>query len=172
MAGLLLAVLLAVPAEPPLPAVLTLPEALRIFRERSFDLLLADAQLTAARGDQAAAGAVPNPALSGSVGRSFGYDAASCPGCSALAFGAGLSDQAALSDVLSGKRGLRVDAAGAALSATKLSRDDADRTLRVVLEQAVVDAALQRAQLELAGELLEFARRTEQLNQARLHAGA
>ena len=70
------------------------------------------------------------------MGHSFGYDAASCPGCSALAFGAGLSDQAALSDVLSGKRGLRVDAASAALSAAKLSRDDADRTLRVVLEQA------------------------------------
>jgi outer membrane protein, heavy metal efflux system len=172
VAVLLFALLLAAPAEPTIPPVLTLPEALRLFREHSFDLLLADAQVDVARGDERAARAVANPALSGSVGRSFGYDAASCPGCSALAFAAGLSDQAALSDVLSGKRGLRVDAASAALSAAKLSRDDADRTLRIVLEQAVVDAALQRAQLDLAGELLEFARRTEQLNQARLHAGA
>ncbi len=172
MASLVLALLLAAPAEPALPAVLTLPEALRLFRERSFDLLLADAQVAAARGDQAAAGAIPNPALSGSVGRSFGYDAASCPGCSALALGAGLSDQGALSDVLSGKRGLRTDAARAAVEAARLSRDDAERTLRLALQQAVVDAALQRAQLDLARELLEFARQTEQLDQTRLRAGA
>ncbi|HKC58598.1 MAG TPA: TolC family protein, partial [Myxococcales bacterium] len=172
MAGPLLALLLAIPAEPPLPAVLTLPEALRIFHERSFDLLLADAQVAASRGDQAAAGAVPNPALNGSLGRSFGYDSTTCPGCSALAVSAGLSDQAALSDVLSGKRGLRVDAARAAVEAARLSRDDAERTLRLALQQAVVDAALQRAQLDLAGELRDFARQTEQLDQTRYRVGA
>src|SRR6266853_2064978 len=121
MARLALAFLLAAAAEPGLPPVLTLPEALRLFRERSFDLLLADAQVAAARGDQAAAGAVPNPALSGSVGRSFGYDATACPGCSALSLGAGISDQAAVSELLSGKRGLRVDAARAAAEAARLS---------------------------------------------------
>ncbi len=167
MARLALALLLAAAAEPGLPAVLTLPEALRLFRERSFDLLLADAQVAAARGDQAAAGAVPNPALSGSVGRSF-----DCSGCSALALGLGLSDQAALSEVLSGKRGLRVDAARAALEAAHLSRDDAERTLRLALQQAMIDAALQRAQVDLARELLEFARQTEQLDQTRFRAGA
>ena len=172
MAVLLLAILLAAPAEPPLPAVLTLPEAVRIFRERSFDLLLADAQVAVARGEEATAGAVPNPALSGSLGRSFGYDPVTCPGCSALAVGAGLSDQAALSDVLSGKRGLRVDAARAAAAAARLSRDDAERALRLAMQQAVVDAALQRAQLDLARELFDFAQKTEQLDQARLRAGA
>jgi len=131
MAVFLFALLLAVPAEPPLPAVLTLPDALRLFRERSFDLLLADAQVAAARGDQAVAGAVPNPAVSGSVGRSF-----DCAGCSSHAIGIGLSDQGALSDLLSGKHGLRVDAARAALEAVRLSRDDAERTLRLALEQA------------------------------------
>src|SRR2546425_203248 len=167
MARLALALLLAAAAELGLPAVLTLPEALRLFRERSFDLLLADAQVAAARGDQAAAGAVPNPALSGSVGRSF-----DCSGCSALALGLGLSGQAALSEVLSGKRGLRVDAARAALQAAHLSRDDAERTLRLALQQAMIDAALQRAQVDLARELLEFARQTEQLDQTRFRAGA
>src|SRR5712692_4344022 len=163
----LAAVLLASAPEPPLPAVLTLPDALRLFRERSLDLLLADAQVAAARGDQAAAGAVPNPALSGSIGRSF-----DCSGCSALALGLGLSDQAALSEVLSGKRGLRVDAARAALEAAHFSRDDAERTLRLALQQAMIDAALQRAQVDLARELLEFARQTEQLDQTRFRAGA
>jgi len=167
MARLALAFLLAAAAEPGLPPVLTLPEALRLFRERSFELLLADAQVAAARGDQAAAGAVPNPALSGSVGRSF-----DCSGCSALALGLGLSDQAALSEMLSGKRGLRVDAARAALEAAHLSRDDAERTLRLALQQAMIDAALQRAQVDLARELLEFARQTEQLDQTRFRAGA
>jgi outer membrane protein, heavy metal efflux system len=169
---LVFAVLLAAAPEPPLPAVLTLPEALRMFRERSFDLLLADAQVAAARGDQAAAAAVPNPALSGSLGRSFAYDATACPGCSALAVGAGISDQAALSEVLSGKRSLRVDAARAAAEAARLSRDDAERTLRLALQQAVVDAALQRAQVDLGRELLDFARQTEQLDQTRYRAGA
>ena len=167
MASLLLALLLAVPADAPLPAVLTLPDALRLFRERSFDLLLADAQLAAARGDRAAAGAIANPSLSGSLGRSF-----DCSGCSAPALALGLSDQAALSDVLSGKRGLRIDAARAALEAAHLSRDDAERTLRLALQQAMVDAALQRAQLDLARELLDFGRQTEQLDQTRFRAGA
>src|SRR6266852_4269525 len=167
MARLALALLLAAAAEPGLPPVLTLPEALRLFRERCLDLLLADAQVAAARGDQAAAGAVPNPALSGSIGRSF-----DCSGCSALALGLGLSDQAALSEMLSGKRGLRVDAARAALEAAHLSRDDAERTLRLALQQAMIDAALQRAQVDLARELLEFARQTEQLDQTRFRAGA
>ena len=167
MSALAIAVLLAAAPEPSLPAVLTLPDALRLFRERSFDLLLADAQLAAARGDRAVAGAIPNPAVSGSLGRSF-----DCSGCSATALGLGLSDQAALSDILSGKRGLRIDAARAALEAAHLTREDAGRTLRLVLQQAMVDAALQRAQLDLARELLDFARQTEQLDQTRYRAGA
>jgi cobalt-zinc-cadmium efflux system outer membrane protein len=172
VAALIFALVLAAPREPALPPVLTLPDALRLFHERSFDLLLAEAQLDMARGDERAARAVANPAASGSVGKSFGYDASACSGCSALAFAVGLSDQAALSDAVSGKRGLRVDAARAALQAAKLSRDDAERTLRLALQQAMIDAALQRAQLDLARELLEFARRTEEVNRTRLRAGA
>ena len=172
MGPFLIATLLAAAAEAALPAVLTLPEALRLFHERSFDLLLAETQVASARGDEVAAGAIPNPALSGSVGRSFGYDATECPGCSALAIGVGLSDQAAISDVLSGKRSLRVTTARAATEAARLSRDDAERTLRLALQQAVVDAALQRALLDLSAELLEFARETERLDTARLEAGA
>jgi cobalt-zinc-cadmium efflux system outer membrane protein len=163
----LLALLLAVPAEPPLPPVLTLPDALRLFRERSLDLLLADAQVAAARSDEAAARGLRNPALSGSIGRSF-----DCSGCSALAWGLGVSDQAAVSEVLSGKRGLRIDVTRAALEAAHLSREDAERTLRLALQQAMVDAALQRAQADLTRELLEFARETEQLDQTRFRAGA
>jgi hypothetical protein len=57
--------------EPPaLPSPLSLPEALRIFRERGFDLLLADQQVQSAQGDLQTAGAIPNPQLSGSLGES------------------------------------------------------------------------------------------------------
>ncbi|HWE22617.1 MAG TPA: hypothetical protein VG496_01640, partial [Myxococcales bacterium] len=64
MFALALTMLLAATPEPALPPVLTLAEALRLFHERSFDLVIADAQLAAARGDERAARAIANPALS------------------------------------------------------------------------------------------------------------
>ena len=66
--------------------VLTLDEAVRVFRERGFDLLLADAQVAGAQADEAAAGQLANPQLGLSAGHSFGYTAA-CDGCSPNAFG-------------------------------------------------------------------------------------
>ncbi|HEY6912634.1 MAG TPA: TolC family protein [Myxococcales bacterium] len=158
--------------EPGLPAVLTLESALRLLHQRSLDLLLSEAQVSAAQGDDRAAHAVANPAVSGSVGKSFNYDPSACAGCSATSVGLGISDQAALFDALSGKRGLRIEVARAALAAARLSREDAERTVRLALEQALVDAALQRAQLDFAGELLAFAQRTQALDEKRLHAGA
>ena len=100
-------------------------DAVRIFRERGFDLLIAEAQIAAAEGDATAAGAFANPQLSASAGRSFDYDPRACPGCSATAWSIGLTDPSALSDLISGKRGLRVEVARAALAAAKRSRDDA-----------------------------------------------
>jgi outer membrane protein, heavy metal efflux system len=158
--------------DPAFPAVLTLEIALRMLHEHSLDLLLSEAQVLAAQGDERAAHAVANPAVSGSVGKSFNYDASACAGCSATSLGLGISDQAALSDLLSGKRGLRIDVARAALAAARLSRDDAERTVRLALEQALVDAALQRSQLDFTRELLAFAQHTQALDEKRLHAGA
>jgi len=147
-------------------------EALRIFRERGFDLLIAEAQVASAQGDATAAGAVPNPQISGSLGRSFGYDASACAGCSATAWSVGLSDPGALSDLLSGKRGLRQDAARAALAAARLSRADALRTLSLQVRQAMLDAALLQAQLDLARELAASTERTRALDERRMQAGA
>jgi cobalt-zinc-cadmium efflux system outer membrane protein len=156
----------------PFPEVLTLEGAIQLLRERSPDLVVADAQVAGARGDRRAAAAIPNPSFSASVGRSFGYDASVCPGCSALSVGIGLADQAAISDSVSGKRGLRVDAATAAVDAAVLSRQDTFRSARLALEQALVDAALQRAQLDFSRETLDFAERTAGLNAKRYQAGA
>jgi len=154
------------------PRVLTMDEALRLFRENGFDLLLAAAQVAAAEADAQAAAAVANPQLSGSAGRSFGYDAAACPGCSATAWSIGITDPSALSDLLTGKRGLRIDVARAAVQAAQRSRDEALRFLSLQLRQAMLDGALQQAQLDLAHEVADVAERTWSLDQQRLHAGA
>ena len=147
-------------------------EALRLFRERGFDLLLADAQVMAAQADERAAGAVANPQLSASAGRSFDYDASACPGCSATAWSVGLADPGALSDLITGKRGLRLDAARAALEAARGSREDALRTLSLQLRQAVLDAALQAAQRDFARELSDSSEQTFALVRKRFDAGA
>jgi hypothetical protein len=70
--------LLAALALAAMPSLLTMDEALRLFRERGFDLLIAEAQAAAAEGDVTSAGAVPNPQVSGSVGHSFNYDPGAC----------------------------------------------------------------------------------------------
>jgi cobalt-zinc-cadmium efflux system outer membrane protein len=159
-------------AVPVLPPVLTLDGAVQLLRERSPDLLLADAQVAAARADRTAAGAVANPSFSATVGKTFSYDGSACAGCSSIPVGLGIADQAAISDWVSGKRGLRVDAARAGVDAAAAARGDAFRLARLALEQAVVDAALQRAQLDFARDTLDFAQRTADLDARRYQAGA
>src|SRR5207302_1729441 len=131
-------------------------DALHIFRERGFDLLIAEAQIAAAGGDATAAGAFANPLLSASAGRSFDYDPRACPGCSATAWSIGLTDPSALSDLISGKRGLRIEVARAALAAAKRSRDDALRTLSLQVRQAVLDPAFFDRALPEAGPALDL----------------
>src|SRR2546426_8281039 len=77
-----------------------------------------------------------------------------------------------ISDLISGKRGLRVEVARAALAAAKRSRDDALRTLSLTVRQAVLDGALQQSQLALARELAESTERTRALDERRLRSGA
>ena len=155
-----------------LPPVITIDDALRIFREQGFELLIADAQVAAAAGDATAATAIANPQLGATVGRSFDYDARACPGCSATAWSVALTDPSALSDLITGKRGLRADVARAAVAAARRSRDDALRTLSLQVRQAVLDTALQQAQVGLARELAESTERTRALDQRRLESGA
>ena len=54
-----------------IPAQLHLSDALRLFRERGLDLILAEATVEGVRGDSLLASAAPNPAFSAGVGRSF-----------------------------------------------------------------------------------------------------
>jgi len=83
-----------------LPAVLRLDDALRLLRERGIDILIAEAAISAAEGDVRIAGAVMNPALSLSYGRSFTYghcsdvqgNLSSCGNLPEPQYGVGLSD--------------------------------------------------------------------------------
>ncbi len=124
-----------------------------------------------AQADERTARAVANPQLNLSAGHALGYDA-QCPGCSPNAWTAGLTDPQAISDLIFGKRGLRIEVARAAFEAAQRSRDDALRTLSLQVRQAVLDAGLQQRQRDFARELRESSDHTRALNEKRMQAGA
>jgi len=174
IAFLIPAVSLAGDADEPatLPAHLGMADALRLFRERGFDLIVADATVDSVRGDAQMAGAIPNPAISAGVGRSFGFNSATCVGCSALAWDVGVSDQSALFDTLSGKRRLRSRTAELALSVARQNRADTQRTLESMLRQKYLEAVYARDALDLAHESQGRLGHVLELNQARYQHGA
>ncbi|HZZ84313.1 MAG TPA: TolC family protein [Anaeromyxobacteraceae bacterium] len=170
--GLLLAPALsrAAEAEPvQLPAVLHLSEALELFRTRGLDLLLADAAVLSAEGDVAAAGAIPNPALSASAGKSLGCQS---DACRQLAFSVGVSDQSAIEDSLSGKRGLRLRVARVGREIARLSRADAERTVGFQVKSAFVQVLLAQRALAFARETAAASAHMLELQQVREQAGA
>jgi cobalt-zinc-cadmium efflux system outer membrane protein len=161
-----------VPEPPRLPAMLTLDEALRIFRERGLDLLIADATVYGAEGDVKVAGAIPNLGLAYSYSHAFNYNPmVVCPPssggeCSPDTHTLTASDNAALEDSLSGKRYLRLKAARAALAAARLSRADAQRTLEFQVKQMYIQAVLARDALDFALEVQKS--NTQTLDKVRL----
>lgn len=154
------------------PRPLTLPEALQVFRSRSFDLLIADAATDSARADEIVAGTIANPSFLLSRGSSSGYDPSQCLGCSNRSIGMGVTDQAALSDTLSGKRRLRQAVAHAAVEASRQGRADAQRTLEFTLKEQVLQAELARQALTHARESQRLTASTLDLVNKRYHAGA
>ena len=158
------------PADPPtLPARLTLDDALRILRERGLDLLIADAAVASAEGDVTAAGAIQNPNVSGGLYRSFFsghlYE-------SHLGWFVGVGDSNAIEDVLSGKRGLRQEVAHQALSAARLSRADAQRTLELAVAQLYTQVAAAEAAVTFSREVQKSTVQSDDLTKVRFHAGA
>jgi cobalt-zinc-cadmium efflux system outer membrane protein len=155
---------------PELPSPLRLRDAIEIFRERGFDLLIAEATVRSAEGDLAIAGAIPNPGISLGFGKNF--NCSSSQDCSVFSYGIGVSDQAAISTLVIGKIGLRREFAEAALEAARRSRLDARRTLEFLLKQAFVQALLAHAQLKNAIETRASNARTRELNERRFALGA
>lgn len=161
-----------VPLPPELPTTLTLDDTLRIFRARGLDLLIADAQVNAAEGDVHAARAVPNPNVSAGAGPVFNYSAKEttdrpCPGCQQYAVQWGISDNGAIFDSLSGKRGLRIDASRAALKSARLTRTDAERQLIAQVKQAFIGVALAKQALEFSQEVQKSLTQTLDLSKLR-----
>jgi len=164
---------------PVLPPVVSLDDALRIFHGHGLDLLLAEATVEGAEGDLRAAGAIPNPVLGLSGNHTFTYQpgtAADCAAggatCSVNGFGIDLGDQAALSDSLSGKRGLRMRVARAALAASRQGRLDAVRTLEFQVKQQYIQATLAQDQLDFALEVARGSTRIFDLTHIRYQKGA
>jgi len=168
------------PPSPTLPARLDLDGALQLLRGQGLDVLAAEAAIQAAEGELRVAGAIANPTLSGTYGRSYPRgrcvnDAGSPVSCEPLsdpALGIGLSDNAALFDALTGKRGLRQDVAKAALAAARLQRDDALRTLETQVKQAFEQVLLTRDTLAFDEEVAAAQARTAALSRARFENGA
>lgn len=151
---------------------LTLGDALVRFRAHGFDLIIADATVANAAGDLAIAKSTANPTLSVSRGRSFHYDPSLCQGCSSTSISVSITDQAALSDRLSGKRRLRLAVARAALEATRSSRSDAERTLEFTVKQEVLLGELARQAREYARESQRLTSDTLKLVDTQYKAGA
>jgi outer membrane protein, heavy metal efflux system len=164
----------AVPPPVEVPKLLTLDEALRLLRTRGLDLLIAGATVMSAEADLINAAALANPNASVGVGTTFNYDSAdhaplgpACSGCSRLAVQWGISDNAAIMDFASGKRGLRVRAARAALASARMSRVDAERSLVSQVKQQYAQVVLARATLDFYRNVQETMTKTLELNKLR-----
>ncbi|HVR63915.1 MAG TPA: TolC family protein [Polyangia bacterium] len=161
-----------------IPARLGLDEAERIFLERGLDLLIARDGAEAAEGEATAAAAHPNPGLdlaaayTPSLSRDAIYaNLGNNAPTSLWGFSVGLSDNAAISDQLSGKRSLRVQAAGKALAAARLGVDDVRRVGLGQLRQAYVAAVMAQLNLQAARESFETFDQQLALNRKRYDEG-
>jgi cobalt-zinc-cadmium efflux system outer membrane protein len=165
-----LAALAAGAAAAPANEPITLPRAERLLAERGFDVLVAEANAQGAEGDLVAQSASPNPTFSG--GALYSRAVPQAGFATAPGYNLGVSDNAALFDVVWGKKMLRHDVAAAALQAARAGKDDALRNLRFQLESAFVTALLARDNLGFADEVVATYQDTLKLIKARYELGA
>ncbi len=161
-------------ADVSLPPLLTLDDSLRLFRQRGFDLLVAEATVSAAEGDLISARQVPNPTVQVQGSHAYDYDpnVPGCEGCSANGFLVGVGDNGALFDALIGKRLLKVRVAEAALAVARQSRADAERTLTTLVKQQYAQTVLAKATLGFARETALSTAETFRLIDLRYREGA
>lgn len=152
---------------------LTLATVLKEVLTAGFETRLANLSVDAARGDARSFAAIANPAMSLGVGRALGYNATVCgPGCSANQYTLGLSDQSAISDVISGKHGLRKDMGRQSVRLASLQRDEAIRVVKLAAKQQFASLVFSQARLRLSERVLASAQETERLVRARYNSGA
>jgi len=153
---------------------LTLQAVLQEVLSRGFETRLASIAVDAAKGDARAFSAFANPSAALTFGRALGYSAQACggSGCSANQYTIGLSDSAALSDLLSGKHSLRKDIGRQLVRISSLQRDDAIRVARLTAKQQYAQVVYAQAKLQLANRVLASARGMEDLVRLRYNSGA
>jgi len=170
-----------VPRGAELPALLTLDEALGIWRQHGLDLLLADAAVKSSEGAVVIAGAVANPVASATISNWFTYQWTKASDfdcnftgavCTPWGYSFNLSDSAAIEDALSGKRALRLRAARNALAAAKMSWVDAARTVGLQVKSAYVQVAQAQLAHRFATEVALSEATTLKKFQDRFQAGA
>jgi len=168
-----------IPEPPRVPQQLSLDDSLAMLRTHGLDVLIAEAQVHSAEGDVKIAGAVPNPNVGITYGRVFTYNPVGSPSCGSQGafcdlnlYAANISDQAAIADTLSGKRDLRLKVATAALSAAKLSRNDALRNLEFQVKSAYLQLAQAQRALDFSKQAQATNQKTFELFQTRLRSGA
>jgi cobalt-zinc-cadmium efflux system outer membrane protein len=169
--GRLLTALLALVAAPAGAQALTFSEALSEARAHAFDGRAAEARLEQARADVVAARQLTNPAVLLQGGPSIGCFGERCRDGSP-ALNAQLSDQAALSQLLFGKVGLRTEVAEAGVRASALQRDDALRAVVASVKTQFVAALIAEQTARFTAEVRDAAEETSTLFAARLKAGA
>ena len=150
------------------PSELTFEDAVRIARERSPDVALADAGVAAARAQARTAGALPNPAASFLAGWS-----SQCgdPGCNSPAYVATLGDQGAVAFLVTGQRGLALDAAGETVRAAEAGRLDALRNLEFAVKRQFVVTAVTWRSIDYGRREAQRAREAVELGRRRQSAG-
>jgi len=158
-------------AAPVIPDHLSLDVAVRMFRGRGVDLLLADVAARDAAASVAAAGAVKNPTVNALAGPTFNQNIdPPCAGCSRLSITYGVADNGAALDVLSGKRGLRVRQAVEALASVRARRVDVERLLVGQVKTAYVAVALASGALAFTREVEASLLQTTELARRRYPA--
>jgi cobalt-zinc-cadmium efflux system outer membrane protein len=122
-----------------------------------------------AEADLINAGALANPNASVGVGSALNYNSnvPGCSGCSRLSVQWGLADNAAVMDFVTGKRGLRVKAARAALASARMSRSDAERNLVSQVKQQYAQVVLAKATLDFNRTVQDTMTKTLELNKLR-----
>jgi cobalt-zinc-cadmium efflux system outer membrane protein len=177
--SLLVAFLLATPgsdasaaAEPELPNPLSLQEAEELFLAHGLDLLIAEAAVEGAEGDKQAAGALPNPIANGGAIYSFSITPGTAqPLPDVWGWTVGLSDNALVENLISGKHSLRVEGGAKAVAAAKLSRQDVTRAELSQLRQAYFVTLQAMKNVELAKDVKESFTKSRELNQIRFDKG-
>jgi outer membrane protein TolC len=153
------------------PGRLSLASALALAETNGFDALTAEAAVNAAAGDVEVARRWVNPSVSGAWLHSTSVPV---PGglTSASGYAVGGSDQGSIEGFASGKRGLKIDEAKAALASARSNREDALRILRRETARAFYDVLLAEATERVRREVAESYGRTLDLVDERYRLGA